>query len=63
MRQENGAHLADAQGAPIRFEIGDVHTTSSGTFYLLTTPHSTAQDIYGGWHTGQRLTLTEGPAS
>ncbi|MFF0742137.1 hypothetical protein ACFYVL_17240 [Streptomyces sp. NPDC004111] len=61
--QDDGGHLADAQGTPVRFEIGEVHTTASGTFYLLSTPHPVAQDIFGGWHTGQRLTLTKGPVS
>jgi hypothetical protein len=63
LRQDNGRHLTDSAGTPIRFEIGGVDSTPSGTWYLLSTPHPTAQDIFGGWHTGQRLTLTEGPVS
>ncbi|MEV0370648.1 hypothetical protein AB0I10_12580 [Streptomyces sp. NPDC050636] len=57
LRHLDGQHVSDRGGSPVPFEIAEVDTPpAAGTWYRLSTSHTTAQDIYGGWYTRRRLT-------
>ncbi|MEU7583801.1 hypothetical protein AB0B50_40195 [Streptomyces sp. NPDC041068] len=56
LRGHDSQPVRDTHGAAISFRITASQVLADhGTWHQLRTAHPTAQDIFGGWHTGLTL--------